>query len=290
MKITDLLKERNTFSFEVFPPKEDVPLDALEHTLSRLCACAPDFISITYGAGGTNKGRSADVCRLVKESGRTALPHFTCIGNTREMIDEYIESYLDLGIENVLLLRGDLPKGWTGTNGDFAHADSLIAHFRERHPELAFGAACYPETHIESDNQEEDVKYLRRKQDMGAGFFVTQLCHDATAYERFAERLEKAGVTAPVIVGVMPILSRAGTIKMTLSNGCSIPAELAAIIGKYEDDEEGFSEAGKEFTVRLIERYIAAGVRGLHLYTLNKHKEIAEIARHCDIDGFRAKR
>lgn len=290
MKITDLLKTKNTFSFEVFPPKADVPLDALEETLSRLYVCDPDFISITYGAGGSNEGRSVDVCRSVRESGHTAMPHFTCIGNTRETIDTYIEHYLDLGIENVLLLRGDLPKGWTGTKGDFAHADSLIAYFCEKHPNLSLGAACYPEIHVESETPEEDVKYLRRKQEMGAGFLMAQLCHDVTAFERFIEAIQRAGVTIPVVVGIMPILSRAGVIRMTLSNGCSIPAELAAIIGKYEFDEDGFLQAGKEFTARLIERYIDAGVCGLHLYTLNKHKDVLEIISHCGIEAFRSKR
>jgi methylenetetrahydrofolate reductase (NADPH) len=290
VKITELLKEKNTFSFEVFPPKEACSLDALGETLTNLCAFDPDFISITYGAGGSNEGRSVDVCRLVQARGRTAVPHFTCIGNTRAKIDGYIKNYLDLGMENVLLLRGDLPDGWTGTMGDFMHADSLIAYFKEKHPDLALGAACYPEIHIESATLEDDVRYLKRKQDAGAEFFMAQLCHDVTAYERFIETVRRAGVTVPVVVGVMPILSRAGVIRMTLSNGCSIPAELAAIIGKYEDDEQGFLEAGKAFTVRLIERYIAAGARGLHIYTLNKYKDVAEIVAHCDMTRFRAGR
>jgi methylenetetrahydrofolate reductase (NADPH) len=288
LKISALSKEKNTFSFEVFPPKGDASLAPLEDTLTHLYEYDPDFVSITYGAGGTNEGRSVDVCKLVKESGHAVMPHFTCIGNTREKIDEYIGNYLDLGIENVLLLRGDLPEGWTGTRGDFVHADSLIAYFREKHPGLSLGAACYPEIHIESDTLEEDVKYLKSKQDMGAEFFMAQLCHDVTAYERFIECIRRAGITVPVVVGIMPILSREGTIRMTLSNGCSIPAELAAIIGRYERDADGFREAGKAFTARLIDRYIGAGVCGLHLYTLNKYKDVSEIIDACDIAGFRA--
>lgn len=287
MKLSELLKSKKTFSFEVFPPKADKPLEPLSETLSRLYGFEPDFISITYGAGGTNKGRSVDVCGLVMKAGLTAMPHFTCIGNTRGKIEEYMADYISLGIENILLLRGDLPEGWSGTRGDFTHASMLIEYFKERHPGISLGAAAYPEVHIESESVETDVAYLKMKQDMGADFFLTQLCHDADAYARFIERIRRAGVTIPVIVGLMPILSAPGTIRMSLSNGCSIPSGLASIIGRYEDVPEDFLKAGKDFTIRLIERYIAAGIDGLHLYTLNKYQDIADIVGGVDMTRFK---
>ncbi|MDR1778884.1 MAG: methylenetetrahydrofolate reductase [Clostridiales Family XIII bacterium] len=287
MKISETLEKRATLSFEVFPPKDDGSLAPLEETLRKLAGYKPDFVSITYGAGGTNVGRSVDVCRMALGMGHAVMPHFTCIGNTRDGIASFIGPYLDLGIENLLLLRGDLPEGWTGTRGDFTHASELIAFFEESYPGLCLAAAAYPEVHIESQTAEEDVRYLRLKQDLGASFFLTQLCHDVTAYERFRERLAAAGVTIPVVIGLMPILSRAGTIRMSLSNGVSIPADLAAICGRYEKDEESFRKAGMEFTVGLIERYIAAGIDGLHLYTLNRHEDVSTILDSIDLIGFR---
>jgi methylenetetrahydrofolate reductase (NADPH) len=215
------------------------------------------------------------------------MPHFTCVGNTRDRIDAYLADYLDFGIENLLLLRGDPPKDRPATPGDFAHASDLIEYVAARHPGLALGAACYPETHIEAASPQDDARRLKQKQDMGAGFFVSQLCYDPEAYERFTLRIEKEGVTVPVIMGVMPVLSKDGLIRMTLSNGCCIPAGLAALIGKYGDDEADFRKAGREFTLRLIERYLAIGIQGLHLYTMNKHEDLAKIADRCDMKYFR---
>jgi methylenetetrahydrofolate reductase (NADPH) len=164
----------------------------------------------------------------------------------------------------------------------------MIEYFRSTYPMLDLAAAAYPEVHIESKTPEEDVKYLKQKQDLGASFFLTQLCHDVSAYEKLRERLQKNGVTIPVVIGLMPVLSRAGLIRMSLSNGCSIPAELAAICGRYEKDEESFKKAGIEFTIKLMESYIAAGVNGLHLYTLNRHEDILEILNQIDLKAFRA--
>ncbi|MDR0886863.1 MAG: methylenetetrahydrofolate reductase [Clostridiales Family XIII bacterium] len=277
MKIAELLKKKRTFSFEVFPPKDGQPMEPLQNTLSHLYKFNPDFISITYGAGGTNEGRSVEVCKLILESGVDVMPHFTCIGNTFDKVEQYASNYLDIGIENILLLRGDLPEGWTGTKGDFEHASDLIGCFKEKHPNLCIGAAAYPEIHIESDTIDEDIQYLKLKQDLGAEFFTTQLCHDVHAYERFMNRIRSAGVTIPVIVGVMPIISRDGAIRMSLSNGVSIPAELSAIMGRYKDDAASFKEAGMEYTERLLGSYIDAGAEGIHLYTLNKYKDISEI-------------
>jgi methylenetetrahydrofolate reductase (NADPH) len=283
-----MLKKRRTLSFEVFPPKADMPLEPLAHTLKKLYEYNPDFISITYGAMGTNIGRSVDVCKMILDSSGTVLPHFTCIGNTKKSVEEFVSKYVELGIENILLLRGDLPEGWTGTRGDFAHASELIEHFANAYPNLCMGAAAYPEVHIESKTVEEDIRYLKLKQDHGASFFLTQLCHDVEAYKKFMDRLRNNGITIPVVVGLMPILSRAGTIRMSLSNGCSIPADLAAICGRYEKDEDSFKKAGLEFTIGLIDRYIAAGCEGLHLYTLNKYQDVETILSNIDVAAFRA--
>jgi methylenetetrahydrofolate reductase (NADPH) len=277
VKISDILKNKKTFSFEVFAPKSDMPMEPLLLTLSKLYDFDPDFISCTYGAGGTNKGRSLEVCASVKESGREIMTHFTCIGNTRADIMDYIKKCTDIGIENVLALRGDFPEGWEGTRGDFSHADELLSFFSVTFPDLCMAVAGYPEKHITAESFDSDIAYLKSKQDKGAALILTQLCYDVEAYERYLERIRKAGVILPVVVGLMPVLFKDPTIKTTIFNGCSIPAALAAIFGKHGDDPDSFKKAGKAYTIDLMDRFVRAGVDGLHIYTMNKHADVCEI-------------
>lgn len=278
MRISEIIGRHMSFSFEVFPPKLDQPVEPLLKALDRLYAFAPDFISCTYGAGGTNRGRSIEVVQAIKNSGRAEpLVHFTCVGNSCAGIAADMAQYVEMGIENVLALRGDFPAGWEGTRGDFKHADALIAHLKKLHPDLCVSGACYIEKHISAESVEADIARVRSKQDCGAEYLMTQLCYDVAAYERFLARIRRAGVHLPVVVGVMPVLKRDGLIRMTLNNGCSIPSELAALVGKYGDNPDDFAKAGKAFTVELIHRYINAGIDGLHLYTLNRSEDVAEI-------------
>jgi len=285
MKIAELFKKKMTISFEVFPPKDTVPMDGILETLSRLYKYKPDFISCTYGAGGSNKGRHIEVCDAVRKSGNLIMPHFTCIGNSRDDIISSIKNYDSMGIENILAMRGDLPAGWEGTRGDFSYADDLISFINTSFPNMCIAAAAYPEKHIAAPSMESDITHLRSKQDKGAGFIMTQLCHDVPAFERFLEKIRKAGITLPVVAGIMPVLARDPIIRMTLSNGCSIPAELAAILGKYPEDPESFSKAGIEYTVLQIYRYISAGIDGLHLYSLNKWEKLTEILNAAGISN-----
>ena len=278
MRITDLLKDHVTFSFEVFPPKREQPLEPLLDTLTHLYAFRPDYISVTYGAGGSNKGRNLEIIRSIQESGVCpALAHFTCIGNSREDVLATLKDYQRLHVKNVLALRGDLPKDWTGTRGDFEHADELIAFIQDCGVELCVGAACYPEMHIQAVSFDADIDYLKRKQDTGAEFFTTQLCHDVDAFCRFMDRIRARGVNAPIIAGVMPVLNKDSVIRMCVQNGCSIPRELSALIGRYGEDPETFKQAGKAFTAEQFNRYLGAGVGGLHVYTLNRYRDVAEI-------------
>jgi methylenetetrahydrofolate reductase (NADPH) len=277
MKITEMLKQKMTLSFEVFPPKDDVPMDGILETLSRLYRFRPDFISCTYGAGGGRRGRNLEVCELVAQSGRQVLPHFTCVGNTRDDVKQFVKAYAERGYENLLALRGDLPEGWEGTKGDFSHADELLGFLSAEFSGLCMGAAAYPEKHLNAPSMEADIARLRSKQDSGAQFFMTQLCHDVPAFERFMERIRAAGVHAPLIAGLMPVLNREGVIRMSLANGCSIPAELAAIMGKYEKDSDSFLKAGKEYTALQIRRFLDLGISGLHLYTMNRWAALTEI-------------
>ena len=277
MKIADVFKKKRTISFEVFPPKENVPMDAVLNTLTNLYCFKPDFISCTYGAGGSARGRNLELCAAVKKTGHELVPHFTCIGSGRNDVRQAVKDFQDMGAENMLALRGDFPSGWEGTNGDFSHANELIAFLKTEFPNLCLGAAAYPEKHIASPSFESDIAHLKSKQDSGASFFMTQLCHNVPAFERFLEKTVKAGVTSPVIAGIMPVLSREPVIRMTLANGCSIPAELAVIIGKYENDPSGFLEAGIEYTVSQIQHFLKLGIAGIHLYTMNKWQALTKI-------------
>ena len=278
MRITDALQNHVTFSFEVFPPKQDRPLEPLMDTLAHLYAFRPDYISVTCGAGGSNKGRNLEIVRSVQESGVCpALAHFTCIGNSRADVLATLDAYERLGVQNVLALRGDLPKDWTGTGGDFAHADELIPFIKAHNPAMCVGAACYPELHIQADSFETDIDALKRKQDAGAGFFTTQLCYDVDAFCRFMDKVRAAGVTVPLVAGVMPVLSRDPVIRMCVQNGCSVPRELSRIIGRCGEDQDAFRQAGKVYTAQLFRWYLNAGINGLHIYTLNRYRDVSDI-------------
>lgn len=283
MKLSEILKRKKTFSFEVFPPKEQSGVTPLFDTIEKLYRFEPDFISCTYGAGGTNKGKSEEICAGINIAKRAApLAHFTCVGNTREDIERNIREYIYLGVENFLALRGDYPEGWTGTRGDFAHASELITFIRERCDDLCIGAACYPEKHIDAPSLEADVARAVEKQSCGAEFFITQLCFDVPLFSRFLDKARSLGLTAPIIAGVMPVVSRAGLLRMTSQNGCAIPAPLAEIIEKYENDPEGFRRAGAEYTASLLCEFERCGANGIHIYTLNKYDDVAAI---LDIKG-----
>jgi methylenetetrahydrofolate reductase (NADPH) len=283
MKISEALQKGTTLSFEIFPPKEDKPLEPLLDTLSHLYPFNPDFISCTYGAGGTNKGRSLEVAGAITQSGHVVLSHMTCVGSNREEIKKFVSDCVKQGTENILALRGDFPPGWEGTRGDFNHADELLKFLRGEFPELCFAAAGYPEKHVAAPSFENEIERLKSKQDKGAQFIITQLCHDVDALKTYTDRIRKSGVHIPVVAGLMPVLNRDVIIRITLNNGCSVPAELAAIIGRYDANKEDFKKAGIEYTVKQIRRFREAGIGGLHLYTMNKWEDIVEIVNASDI-------
>jgi methylenetetrahydrofolate reductase (NADPH) len=278
MKIIEILKERMSFSFEVFPPKTDQGMVNLKAAMKHYYEYKPDFISCTYGSGGSNAGRNAEVCEMLKADGATeVMTHFTCIGNTKEDIKSKMVHYRSIGIENILAMRGDLPKGWKGTKGDFSNADGLINFINREFPDFCIAAACYPEKHLLAPSFSSDIAHLRTKQDNGTEFLVSQLCHDVDAFTTFVDRIRRAGINLPVVLGIMPVLDKDAIIRMTLNNGCSIPAELAAIIGRYGDDTDDFKKAGIEYTINQILRFISVGIVGLHIYTLNKYEDVETI-------------
>lgn len=284
MKIIDRIHQGTTLSFEVFPPKADKPLEPLMQTLAELYTLTPDFISCTYGAMGSNKGRNLEVVQHIQKSGHCeALSHYTCVGNTREDVRAALSDYANAGVENLLALRGDFPAGIAETHGDFAHANELIEFILNETDQFSLAAACYPEKHLLADSLEEDIEALLKKQDAGADFLMTQLCYSAENYLRFVDRARTRGVTLPIVAGVLPLLKKDGLVRMTLSNGCSIPAEVASLVGRYGEHEESFRAAGHAFTVSLVQRLLREGVSGIHLYTLNRFEDVEQLVYDAGI-------
>ena len=301
MNVAEIMEQRNAFSFEVFPPKTDVGMEKLcgeGGVLEKLYTLNPDYISCTYGAGGTNVGKNLEVLDKIKKDGRcTPVTHFTCIGNTKADIKEKLQTYLDHGIDHMLALRGDLPFGWTGTNGDLHYATELVKFVRKEFGDkFTIAVAGSPEGHIQCRSLEADIAFLKQKQDNGADFIISQLCWDMDAFRRWLDAIRAAGVWLPVDVGIMPILDQAATINMALSrNGCVMDRALCAIISKnwifpnpfdkepFDADaagkKESFKKAGIEYTINQIDQYRACGVDGIHLYALNKYDDVAYIAK-----------
>ena len=305
MSVTDIMNKRMAFSFEVFPPKTDAGMDKLvgkDGVLDKLYGLNPDYISCTYGAGGGNVGKNLEVLTSIKKAGKAVpITHFTCIGNTKEGIKEQLQTYLDNGINHILALRGDLPFGWTGTNGDLNYSTELVKFIRDEFGDkFTIAVAGSPEGHIACRSLEADISFLKQKQDEGADFIMTQLCWDMDQFRYWIDAIHAAGITMPVDVGIMPVLDASATINMALSrNGCVMRRALSEIISKNwifpnpfapNESEESiaakkaaFKEAGMEYTIRLIDEYRVCGIHGIHLYALNKFDDVATLVRESGI-------
>lgn len=301
MKLSEMMKEKQLLSFELFPPKTDKGMENLPGTIEKLCEFKPEYISCTYGAGGTNVGKNMDVCKMILNAGTVPVTHFTCIGNTREGIKDQLQNYLDNGVDHMLALRGDLPFGWTGTGGDFKYATDLVAFVRKEFGDkIEIAVAGSPEGHIACRSLEADIAVLKQKQDNGADYIMTQLCWDMEQFKRWLDAIRTAGVTMPVDVGIMPILSQSSTINMALSrNACVMPRKLCELISKYwifpnpfekdpfdadaEQKKADFKKAGIEYTINQIDEYRALGVNGIHMYALNKWQDVTDIINQSGI-------
>ena len=305
MNVAEILKERMAFSFEVFPPKTDVGMQKLcgeGGVLDHLYAMNPDYISCTYGAGGTNVGKNLEVLDKIRQDGK-AIPvsHFTCVANTKEGIREQLQTYLDHGIDHMLALRGDIPFGWTGTGGDLHYATELVKFVRKSFGDrFTIAVAGSPEGHIACRSIEADISFLKQKQDEGADYIMTQLCWDMDQFRWWMDAIRNAGVWLPVDVGIMPVLDAAATINMALSrNGCVMPRALSEIISKHwifpnpfapgESEESiaakkaAFKEAGLAYTIGLIDEYRTCGIDGIHLYALNKYEDVTRLVKESGI-------
>lgn len=278
MKIAELFgKGRPVFSCEVFPPKKETPIDSIYQTLDGLKDIHPDFISVTYGAGGTSNGNRStqEIAALIQNRLHIpAMAHLTCLACTKGEATEILSSLRDSGVENVLALRGDRNPNFPPKN-DFHHASDLVAFIRRR-GDFGVSAACYPESHPESPDPVSDIRYLKEKVDAGAQHLVSQLFFDNDDFYRFLERCRIAGINVPIEAGIMPVLNRSSIERMVSLCGASMPRKLTRLLARYGDHPEALRQAGLAYAVNQITDLLAAGVDGIHLYTMNN----PAVARH----------
>ncbi len=263
-------------SIEIFPPKTEKGLESLESLLEDFQKFSPDFVSVTYGAGGTTRDTTLAVVKSIKEiRPYDVMPHFTCVSHTKEEIDQIVRLYEKAGVDNILALRGDPPKGsqtFVPTAGGFAYAIDLIRHLKSNH-KFDIGCAGFPEGHIESPDMQSDCLHLKNKIEAGASFVLTQFFFCNDKFYEWREKLNQLGVDAPLVPGIWFPMNQETTYKFSKMNRVTIPHEVAQIYEKYTSEED-ITKASMEFTRKQVEDLIANGVPGLHVYSFNKIQTI----------------
>lgn len=270
MKIRELFKNGKTvFSFEIFPPKKDGSIETVYKTLDELTDLHPDFISVTYGAGGSVPGCSTrEIVSVIKKKYHTeSIAHLTCVNSTKEDIDRIITEFEQHGIENVLALRGDVNPDIPPKH-DFKHASELITYMKER-SSLGFSGACYPEGHPESASLDEDIENLKRKVDAGAEHLMSQLFFDNSQFYGFLEKARAAGINVPIEAGIMPCVNAKSIQRMVGLCGASLPPKFTKLIARFGDNPEAMRDAGIAYANEQIIDLVSSGVDGIHLYTMN---------------------
>lgn len=270
MNINNLFKEKKVvFSFEIFPPKQESKVDTIYNTLEELEGLRPDFISVTYGAGGSlSKNMTCEISSIVKDKyGIEPLAHLTCINSTKDQVDKILDDLRKKGIENVLALRGDIPIDFNGVS-DFKYASDLINHIKKRN-DFNIVAACYAEGHLDSKSYEEDLINLKKKQDAGATHLISQLFFDNEYFYNFLDKKEKYGINIPIQAGIMPVINTKQIKRIVSLCGAKLPNKFIKIMNKYEYNPEALRDAGIAYANEQIIDLISSGVNGIHLYTMN---------------------
>ena len=262
-------KEKTVFSFEIFPPRVETPIEIVYDTLEALGDLSPDFISVTYGAGGnTRDNRTCEIAGIIKNKHKIEpLAHLTCIGSTKENIKRILNELKEKNIKNILALRGDKKDRDTG-NGDFRYAADLIEYIKSI-GDFNIVAACYPEKHSECSSMDEDIRNLKNKTDKGVGHLVTQLFFDNGGFYRFREKILQNNINIPIAAGIMPLTQKNQITKMINMCGAKIPEKYLRMIDKYGHDSISLRDAGIFYATEQIIDLIANGVKGIHLYTMN---------------------
>ena len=279
MKIIDrLLEDKIHISFEVFPPKTDAGYEKVRSATEQIAGLHPSYISVTYGAGGGTSKNTAKIASYIRdELGVESLAHLTCASSTKAEVQTVIENLKALGIENILALRGDIPEGMVFPSEDRYHYAYELVEAIRRSGDFCIGAACYPEGHVENEHKEDDIKFLKQKVDSGVDFLTTQMFFDNDIHYNFLYRIREAGITVPVLPGIMPITSAAQMNRSQELSGTVFPRRLLAMLDRFGDHPKAMEQAGIAYATDQIIDLLANGVKNIHIYSMNKPHIAAKI-------------
>ena len=274
MKLTDLFAQNKlSLSFEVFPPKTDTAFDSVKHATEEIATLRPSFMSVTYGAGGGTSKYTLEIAKNIKEQYHVpTLAHLTCVSSTRQTVREKISELKDAGIENVMALRGDLTpelKSSDRSTWDYRHAIDLVRDIKESGADFCIGGACYPEIHPESANQKEDIKYLKEKVDAGCSFLTTQMFFDNNLLYNFLYKIREAGITVPIIPGIMPITNANQVARAISLSGSFVPQRFKSLVDKFGHSPAAMKQAGIAYATDQIIDLFANGITNVHVYSMN---------------------
>ena len=285
MKIIDLLKKDTlSLSFEVFPPKTDTAFESVKHATEEIAKLRPAFMSVTYGAGGGTSQYTLDIARNIKEQyGVPTLAHLTCVSSTKDTVHARIADIKAAGIQNVMALRGDIPAGLENADRslwDYKHAIELIRELKDSGADFCIGGACYPEIHPESANQKEDIMYLKEKVEAGCEFLTTQMFFDNNLLYNFLYKIREAGITVPIIPGVMPITNGNQVERAIKLSGSFMPQRFKSLVDKFGTSPAAMKQAGIAYATDQIIDLFANGITNVHVYSMNKPDVAAAIQRN----------
>ena len=275
MKITHILKsDKLSLSFEVFPPKTETAFDSVKTATQEIAALKPSFMSVTYGAGGGTSKYTLEIAKNIKEMyGVPTLAHLTCVSSTKQTVKEKIDEIKAAGIENIMALRGDIPESLINddrSKWDYNYAVDLIYELKNANPQFCIGGACYPEIHPESPNQKEDIKRLKEKVDAGCDFLTTQMFFDNNLLYNFLYKIREAGITVPVIPGIMPITNGNQVDRAVKLSGSFMPQRFKSLVDKFGTDPLAMKQAGIAYATDQIIDLYANGIKNVHVYSMNK--------------------
>ena len=282
MKIRDLItQDKATLSFEVFPPKKDTDFADVEAAALGIAAFKPDYMSVTYGAGGSTKGHTIQLAQEIQEKYDVpTIAHLTCVCASKEGIKTALADMKNAGIENILALRGDIPKNYDGqVFAEFSHASELVELIKET-GDFCVGGACYPEVHPDSANKHEDLIGLKKKVDAGCDYLTTQMFFDNNIFFNFMYRIREAGISVPIIPGIMPITRRVQVKNAVKLSGCNVPERFKSIVDAFGDTEAAMRQAGIAYATDQIIDLMANGVKHIHVYSMNKPEVAAGIQKN----------
>ena len=280
MKLSEIFRQdKLSLSFEVFPPKTDAAFNTVKIATEAIAGLHPSFVSVTYGAGGGTSKYTLDIAEnLLKNYGVPTLAHLTCVSSSKEMVKERIEAMKQAGIENVMALRGDLTPDMEGqdrSHWDYRYAVDLVRELKESGADFCIGGACYPEVHPESADQKEDIKHLKEKVDAGCEFLTTQMFFDNNLLYNFLYKIREAGITVPVIPGIMPITNANQVERAVKLSGSFVPTRFKSLVDRFGGNPEAMKQAGIVYATDQIIDLYANGIKNVHVYTMNK-PDVAE--------------